>query len=72
MSHRAVADGLAVHLGRLERTLKMNFTEPGTFGFSGFQRANGPCLGTGRSELGPGRCSSFFGQSVVEMWFYRK
>jgi hypothetical protein len=26
-------DGLAVHLGRSARTLKMHFTEPVTFGF---------------------------------------
>jgi hypothetical protein len=33
MSDKAVADGLAVHPGQSAGTLKMNFTEPGTFGF---------------------------------------
>jgi transcriptional regulator GlxA family with amidase domain len=36
MSDKAVANGLAVHLGRSVRTLKMNFTEPVTFGFFWF------------------------------------
>jgi hypothetical protein len=33
MSDKAVADDPAVHPGRSVRTLKMNFTEPVTFGF---------------------------------------
>jgi hypothetical protein len=33
MSDKAVADGPAVHPGRSTRMLKMNFTEPVTFGF---------------------------------------
>jgi hypothetical protein len=36
MSNKAVADGPAVHPGRSARTLKMNFTEPVTFGFFKF------------------------------------
>jgi hypothetical protein len=50
MSDKAVADGPAVHPRRPARTLKMNFIEPITFGFSGFTT-------TGRSALGLGRCS---------------
>jgi hypothetical protein len=34
MSDKAVMDGPAVHPVRCVRTLKMNFTEPNTFGFS--------------------------------------
>jgi hypothetical protein len=33
MLDKAVADGLTVHPGRSARALKMNFTEPVTFGF---------------------------------------
>jgi hypothetical protein len=36
MSDKAVADGLVVHSRRSARTLKMNFTEPVTFGFFWF------------------------------------
>jgi hypothetical protein len=36
MLDKAVANSLAVHPGRSARMLKMNFTEPVTFGFSGF------------------------------------
>jgi hypothetical protein len=32
MSDKAVTGGLVVHPGRSARTLKMNFTEPTTFG----------------------------------------
>jgi hypothetical protein len=41
MSDKAVADSPAVHHGRSARTLKMNFMKPDTFGFSGFQQADG-------------------------------
>jgi hypothetical protein len=45
MSDKAVADGPAVHPGQSARTLKMNFTEPVTFGFFlFFQRPDGPRL----------------------------
>jgi hypothetical protein len=50
MSGTAVADGPVVHPGQSARTLKIHFTEPVTFGFSG----SSP---TGRSALGLGRCS---------------
>jgi hypothetical protein len=33
MSHKVVTDGPALHPGRSVRTLKMNLTEPVTFGF---------------------------------------
>jgi hypothetical protein len=36
MSDKAGADGPVVHPGRSARTLKINFTEPGTFGFLWF------------------------------------
>jgi hypothetical protein len=36
MSDKAVTDGSAMHPGRSARTLKMNFTEPITFGFFWF------------------------------------
>jgi hypothetical protein len=36
MSDKAVTDGPAVHPGRSARMLKMNFTEPITFGFFWF------------------------------------
>jgi hypothetical protein len=36
MSGKAVTDGPVLHPGRSARTLKMNFTESVTFGFSGF------------------------------------
>jgi hypothetical protein len=36
MSDKAVADGPVMHSGRSVRTLKMNFTEPVTFGFFWF------------------------------------
>jgi hypothetical protein len=44
MSDKAVADGPVVHPGRSVRTLKIHFTEPVTFGFSGFHRSDGPRL----------------------------
>jgi hypothetical protein len=46
MSDKAVADGPAVHPIRSARTLKMNFTEPVTFGFFlVLQRPNSPHIG---------------------------
>jgi hypothetical protein len=36
MPDKVVTDGPAVHPGRSARTLKMNFTEPVTFGFLWF------------------------------------
>jgi hypothetical protein len=33
MSDKAAVDGPTAHPGRSVRTLKLNFTEPGTFGF---------------------------------------
>jgi hypothetical protein len=35
----------------------MHFTEPVTFGFSGFSTTRRSAPKAGRSELGPGRCS---------------
>jgi hypothetical protein len=57
MSDKAVADGPAVHPGRSARMLKMYFTEPVTFRFSDFSTSGRSALDTGRSELGPRRCS---------------
>jgi hypothetical protein len=57
MSDKAVADGPAVHPGRSVRTRKMHFTEPVTFGFSGFSTVGWYAPEAGRSVLGPGRCS---------------
>jgi hypothetical protein len=42
MLDKAVTDSPAVHPRRSARTLKMNFTEPVTFGFLVLQRPNGP------------------------------
>jgi hypothetical protein len=50
MSDKAVTDSPVVHPGRSARTLKMHFTKPDTFVFSGFST-------TERSEIGLGRCS---------------
>jgi hypothetical protein len=55
MSDKTVADGSIVHPEQFARTLKMNFTKPGTFGFLWFATANGPRLRAGRSALGLGR-----------------
>jgi hypothetical protein len=57
MSDKAVADGPAVHPGRSARTLKMNFTEPVTFGFFGFSTTGRSAPEDGRSVLGLGRFS---------------
>ena len=58
MSGTAVADGPAVHPGRSARTLKIHFTEPVTFGFSGFSRSDGPRLVSDGARF-------FIGRSVV-------
>jgi hypothetical protein len=60
MLDKAVADGLAMHLGWSARTLKMSFTEPVTFGFSGFSMAGRSAPEARRSALGLGRCSLFY------------
>jgi hypothetical protein len=57
MSNKAVADGPTVYPGRSARTLKMNFTEPVTFGFSGFTTTGWSVLEPRRSVLGLGRCT---------------
>ena len=57
MSDKAVADGLVVHSRRSARTLKMNFTEPVTFGFFGSLPTGRSAPEAGRSALGLGRCS---------------
>jgi hypothetical protein len=62
MSHKAIADGLTAHFGWAAMSLKMNFTEPATFGFYRFQRADG-------SRLVPDGALPFFRGSIVEMWF---
>jgi hypothetical protein len=61
MSDKAVTDGLAVHLERSARMLKIHFNEPVTFEFffSGFSTGGWSAPEAGRSELGPGRCSLF-------------
>jgi hypothetical protein len=41
MPDKVVVDGLAMHPGRSAKTLKLNFTELGTFGFP---KGDGPCL----------------------------
>jgi hypothetical protein len=57
MLDTAVTDGLAVHPGRSTRTLKMHFTEPVTFGFSGFSTSGRSTPECRWFELGPGRFS---------------
>jgi hypothetical protein len=57
MSDIAVANGLAVHPGRSARTLKIYFTEPVTFGFSGFLTRGRSMPKAERSKLGPEWCS---------------
>jgi hypothetical protein len=61
ISDKIVADGPIVHPGRSARTLKMNFTEPVTFGvFSGLQRSDGPRLRSdGPRLVSDGACFSF-------------
>jgi hypothetical protein len=54
---KAIANDPAVHPGRFVRTLKMNFTEPVTFGFLWFSMGERSVSEAGRPELGPGRCS---------------
>jgi hypothetical protein len=56
MSDKAVADCPAVHPGRSAMTLKMHFTEPVTFGFSGFSTTERFAPEAGRSEHGSRRC----------------
>jgi hypothetical protein len=65
MSDKAVADGPAVHPGRSMRTLKIHFTEPVTFGFSGFQQADGPRLRRDGPSLVSDGGLFCFGQSAV-------
>jgi hypothetical protein len=55
MSGTAVADDPVVHPGRSTRTLKIHFTEPVTFGFSGFYPTVRSAPEAGRSALGLGR-----------------
>jgi hypothetical protein len=57
MSDKAAADDSVVHLGRSARTLKIHFTKPVTFGFSGFSPTGRSAREAGRSALGLGRCS---------------
>jgi hypothetical protein len=57
MSDKAVAYDPVVHPGRSARTLNMHFTEPATFGFSGFSTVGRSALEAGRSALGLARCS---------------
>jgi hypothetical protein len=53
----ALTDGPVMHPGRSARTLKMHFTKPVTFGFSGFSTGRRSMPEAGRSVLGPGQCS---------------
>jgi hypothetical protein len=57
MSDKAVADSPAVHPRRSARTLKINFSEPITFGFSGFSTTGRSTPKAGWSALGHRRCS---------------
>jgi hypothetical protein len=57
MSGTVVADGPVVHPGRSVRTLKIHFTEPVNFGFSGSSPTRRSTPEAGRSALGLGRCS---------------
>jgi hypothetical protein len=57
MSGTAVADGTVVHPGRSARTLKIHFTEPVTFWFSGSSPTGRSAPEAGRSALGLERCS---------------
>jgi hypothetical protein len=66
MLDKAVADGPAIYSGRSERTLKMYFTEPITFGFFlFFQRPDGPRLRPDSPCLVPDGARFSFGRSVV-------
>jgi hypothetical protein len=65
MSDKAVTDGLVVHPGRSARTLKIHFTEPVTFGFSGFHRSDGPRLRPDGPRLVSDGCRFSIRQSVV-------
>jgi hypothetical protein len=56
MSNKAVTDGSAVHPGRSTRTLKMNFTEPVTFGLLWFSMVGRSMPEARWSELGLGWC----------------
>jgi hypothetical protein len=57
MSNKAVADGPTVLPVRSARTLKMHFTEPNIFRFSGFSTTGRSTPEAGRSALGLGWCS---------------
>jgi hypothetical protein len=65
MSDKAVADGPAVHPGQSARTLKMHFTEPVTFRFSGFQRPDGPRMRPDGLRLVSDGARFSIGRSVV-------
>jgi hypothetical protein len=65
MPDNAIVDGLAVHPGRFARTLKMKFTEPVNFSFSGFQWTDGPRPRPDGSILAPDYALLSFGQTVV-------
>jgi hypothetical protein len=70
MSDKAVVDGLVVHPGQSARTLKIHFTEPVTFGFSGFHRTDGPRLRLDGSCLVSDGAHFSIGQSVVLTCIY--
>jgi hypothetical protein len=70
MSDKAVADGPVVHLGRFARTLKIHFTKPVTFGFSGFHRPDGPRLRPDGPQLVSDGGRFSIRQSVVLTCFY--
>jgi hypothetical protein len=57
MSGTTVADGPVVHPRRSARTLKIHFTEPVTFEFSGSSPTRRSAPEAGRSTLGLRRCS---------------
>jgi hypothetical protein len=57
MSDKEVMGGPTVYPGRSARTLKMNFTEPVTFGFLWFSMGGQSVPDAERSKLSPGRCS---------------
>jgi hypothetical protein len=65
MSGTTVADGPVVHPGWSARTLKIHFTEPVTFGFSGFLRSDGPRLRPDGPRLVSDSARFFIERSVV-------
>jgi hypothetical protein len=65
MSDKVVTDGPTVHSRWSTRTLKMDFTEPVTFGFSSFQQADGSHVRPDGPSLVLDGVLFFFRQSIV-------